>query len=54
MSDDPAALRAAGKLAEAAAAYRKHGELAIAEKLYADLWDFAAAAEVARERSSPS
>ena len=43
-------LRAAGRLAEAAAAYRRRGDLVSAEKLYADLWEFASAAEVARER----
>ncbi len=44
------ALREQGKLAEAAAAYRRRGELQRAESIYADLWDFHAAAEVAHER----
>jgi hypothetical protein len=43
-------LRADGKLAEAAAAYRKRGALREAETLYAELWDFGSAAEVAHER----
>ncbi|MEO6951958.1 MAG: protein kinase [Polyangia bacterium] len=43
-------LRAAGRLTDAAAAYRRRGDLVTAEKLYADVWDFATAAEVAHER----
>ncbi len=46
----PESLREAGRLAEAAAAYRRRGDLTRAEALYAELWDFAAAAEVAAER----
>ncbi len=51
--DDPSSpqsLRAAGRLAEAAAAYRVRGDLAVAEKLFAEIWDFVSAAEVSRER----
>ena len=43
-------LRAAGRLSDAAAAYRRRGDLVTAEKLYADVWDFATAADVAHER----
>jgi tetratricopeptide (TPR) repeat protein len=54
MSDAPEetaeALREQGKLAEAAAAFRRRGDLQLAETLYAELWDFHAAADVARER----
>ncbi len=46
----PEALREAGRLAEAAAAYRLRGDLHEAEALYKELWSFAAAAEVALER----
>ena len=46
----PEALREAGRLAEAAAAFRQRGDLARAEAIYAELWDFRAAADVARER----
>ena len=43
-------LRAAGRLVEAAAAYRRRGDLVAAEKLYADVREFGHAADVARER----
>jgi serine/threonine-protein kinase len=50
MHPDIDALVAAGKYAEAAAQARRHGDLGSAQRLYERIWDFRAAAEVARER----
>src|SRR5437764_3024092 len=50
MSADVDALIAAGKHAEAAAELRRLGQLDRAQALYEKIWDFRAAAEVARER----
>lgn len=47
---DPEALIAAGKYAEAAARLRQLGDLGRAQALYEKIWDFRAAAEIARER----
>jgi eukaryotic-like serine/threonine-protein kinase len=49
-SADIEALVAAGKHAEAAAELRRAGELERAQALYEKIWDFRAAADVARER----
>jgi tetratricopeptide (TPR) repeat protein len=43
-------LIALGKYGEAAAEARRHGDLGRAQQLYERIWDFRAAAEVARER----
>jgi hypothetical protein len=43
-------LIAQGKYAEAAAEARRHGDLARAQQLYERIWDWRAAAGVARER----
>src|SRR5437763_13613383 len=43
-------LIALGKYGEAAAEARRHGDLGRAQQLYERIWDFRAAADVARER----
>src|SRR5438094_692212 len=47
---DVEALVAAGRYAEAAGELRRAGQLERAQALYEKIWDFRAAAEVARER----